>query len=81
MTMPERKRARKPPEPLAANPLEAGVHHTFRVGVVARTECCDCGLVHRELFVVDPHNPTVLHNFAWRDGPATARAHKRRGDD
>jgi len=64
-------------------PIDAtadGVHHVMRFGVVERTECCDCGLVHRELLVPDPGCPTRLHVYSWRDEEATVAARKLRGD-
>jgi len=64
-------------------PIDAtadGVHHVMRFGVVELTECCDCGLVHRELLVPDPGCPTRLHVYSWRDEEATVAARKLRGD-
>ena len=46
-----------------------------------RIQCCDCGLVHRELHVPDPDCPTRLHVYSWRDEEATAAARTKRSED
>ena len=69
-----------PDEPLKVDATADGVRHVYPLGVVTHTECCDCGLVHRELLVPDPGCPTRLHVYSWRDEEATAAARKLRGD-
>ena len=70
-----RKRRRKP---MAVPADAAGVRHVIRLGTVFQVECCDCGLVHREVYVPDPKDAQQIIVFSYRDEPATTRAHARR---
>ena len=65
-------------KPLRVDCTAPGVHHIYRLGNVELTECCDCGLVHREVVLPDPKDPTIVHIYSWRDEAATARARLRR---
>ena len=55
-----------------------GAQHVIRLGTTEQFECCDCGLVHREVYVPDPKDTAQIIVFSYRDEPATKRAHARR---
>jgi hypothetical protein len=44
-----------------------------KVQLLVRTQCCDCGLVHDEVFYLSKGK---LYNMAWRNKRATARVRK-----
>ena len=57
-----------------------GELEAYKIGVVNRIACCDCGLVHDHIFKLDAKNRVtpLLFMRTWRNNRATAAMRRYR---